>query len=157
MDCGYVPTPQNGTKFGEETTYPNSIELSCDEGFVISGSTVRSCLTNGTWSGQQTRCKGNMSLRTSWKQNTHDLMFGFRSVKRLEVDGWTFFALSLVLRLGCISHITPTVLRSLMQLRGEWGMLCVEGTTRRGSRVYQFYYCQVLPSLNKVLLAYLLT
>ncbi|XP_020615812.1 CUB and sushi domain-containing protein 3-like isoform X2 [Orbicella faveolata] len=57
VDCGYVPTPQNGTKFGEETTYPNSIELSCDEGFVISGSTVRSCLTNGTWSGQQTRCK----------------------------------------------------------------------------------------------------
>ncbi|KAL9989269.1 hypothetical protein ACROYT_G003802 [Oculina patagonica] len=57
VDCGHIPTPQNGSIFGEDTTYPNSMEFSCDEGFIISGSTVRRCLPNGTWSGQQTLCK----------------------------------------------------------------------------------------------------
>ena len=60
MDCGYITTPQNGSKFGGEITYPHFIEFSCDEGFIMLGSKTRNCLANGTWSGQRTICKGEI-------------------------------------------------------------------------------------------------
>ena len=59
VDCGFLPSPQNGSKSGEDTTFPHSIEFGCDEGFIISGSALRKCLANGKWSGQETLCKGN--------------------------------------------------------------------------------------------------
>ena len=58
MDCGNINTPRNGSKIGEETTYPQSVEFVCDEGFVLLGSKVRSCQASGTWSGVQLLCKG---------------------------------------------------------------------------------------------------
>ena len=62
VDCGYIATPQNGTKLGEETTYPHSMEFSCDEGFIMLGSSIRNCQANGTWDGQETTCEGNNNL-----------------------------------------------------------------------------------------------
>ena len=30
----------------------------CDEGFTLRGSEIRQCLSNGTWSGNDTLCDG---------------------------------------------------------------------------------------------------
>ncbi|XP_068694975.1 sushi, von Willebrand factor type A, EGF and pentraxin domain-containing protein 1-like isoform X1 [Montipora foliosa] len=57
VSCGYIAIPQNGSRRGEEMTYPNSVEFRCGEGFIMVGSVVRKCLANGTWDGQETICK----------------------------------------------------------------------------------------------------
>ena len=50
--------PINASSYGELTTYPNKVYFQCDEGFVLKGSSVRVCLANGSWSGNDTACKG---------------------------------------------------------------------------------------------------
>lgn len=62
INCRKLLAPQNGTMFGKETTYPNSMRFSCDEGFILSGSWLRKCQTNGTWSGNETKCQGLIIL-----------------------------------------------------------------------------------------------
>lgn len=62
MDCGKLPVPHNGTMAGKETTYPNSLRFRCDEGFILSGSWLRKCQTDGKWSGNETKCQGLILL-----------------------------------------------------------------------------------------------
>ena len=50
--------PINASSYGELSTYPNKVYFQCDEGFVLKGSSVRLCLANGSWSGNDTACKG---------------------------------------------------------------------------------------------------
>ena len=49
---------QNGSVMGEETVYPNFVEYSCDEGFVLRGPSKIRCQTNGTWSKTSSFCEG---------------------------------------------------------------------------------------------------
>ena len=58
-DCGDLPVPMNGSVTGNETTYPNQLSFSCDDGFDLIGSTVRRCQADGKWSEEQATCKGN--------------------------------------------------------------------------------------------------
>ena len=48
----------NGSFVGRETTFPNEATFSCDEGFILYGSKVRNCQSNGSWSGTKTSCQG---------------------------------------------------------------------------------------------------
>jgi len=57
-DCGKLLTPQNGSLFGNITTYPNKVTFTCDEGFIIRGSKVRQCQADRTWTGNDTYCDG---------------------------------------------------------------------------------------------------
>lgn len=47
---------------GKKTTYPNSLGFRCDEGFILSGSWLRKCQTDGKWSGNETKCQGLIIL-----------------------------------------------------------------------------------------------
>ena len=67
-DCGLIDTPLNGTKLGSETTYPNEISFSCDDGFLLRGSKRRRCTADGTWSGVGTKCEGNVILKWALKK-----------------------------------------------------------------------------------------
>lgn len=58
VDCGRLSVPLNGSSYGDLTVFPESIRFSCDIGFVMSGSRVRSCQSNGTWGGIDTMCNG---------------------------------------------------------------------------------------------------
>lgn len=49
----------NGSLLGEETTYPNEVEINCDEGFILRGSHRRRCEADRTWSGDTTVCEGS--------------------------------------------------------------------------------------------------
>ena len=61
-DCGYLPAPMNGTVAGGQTTYPNKLSYSCDEGFELVGSSVRQCEADGNWNGLQPTCYGNANF-----------------------------------------------------------------------------------------------
>lgn len=59
-DCGTLAVPMNGSITGRETTFPNEVTFSCDEGFLLNGSTVRRCQADGSWSGTETSCEGEI-------------------------------------------------------------------------------------------------
>ena len=61
-DCGPLKSPANGTMVGSQTTYPNQVKFICDQGFVLNGSSSRRCLSNGSWSGEITLCKGKVCV-----------------------------------------------------------------------------------------------
>jgi len=58
VDCGSLGVPQNGSLQGSLTVFPNVIKFSCDEGFLLRGSSSRVCQANRTWSGTLTHCEG---------------------------------------------------------------------------------------------------
>ncbi|XP_078343271.1 low-density lipoprotein receptor-related protein 2-like isoform X2 [Oculina patagonica] len=59
--CPALPAPSNGTKFGcpgNTTVYNDTVcQFSCNNGYIGSGSQVRRCQHNGTWSGQDFNCQ----------------------------------------------------------------------------------------------------
>lgn len=57
-DCGPLVAPRNGSLFGSKTTYPNKIIFSCDNGFILIGSSIRQCRASKTWDGVDTLCEG---------------------------------------------------------------------------------------------------
>ena len=61
VDCGQPQPLQNGSVTGERTVYPNVMHLSCDKGFILSGSPKIKCQTNGTWSKPFSSCVGKES------------------------------------------------------------------------------------------------
>lgn len=58
-DCGLLAVPMNGSTTGGDTTYPNEVTFDCEDGFIMSGSRIRKCQSNGIWSGNETSCTGN--------------------------------------------------------------------------------------------------
>ena len=58
VDCGELDIPKNGSREGSNTFFPNVLQFACDEGFILHGSSERRCLASGSWSGNQTICKG---------------------------------------------------------------------------------------------------
>ena len=60
IDCGELSAALNGSVQGSDTTFPNVLWFSCDEGFELNGSTSRKCQANGTWSGVTTLCRGRI-------------------------------------------------------------------------------------------------
>ena len=60
VDCGGLSSPMNGSLSGNLTVYPNIVTFSCDPGFILHGSSVRKCQSNGTWDGYKTACEGIM-------------------------------------------------------------------------------------------------
>ncbi|KAL9960532.1 hypothetical protein ACROYT_G034004 [Oculina patagonica] len=61
ITCPALPAPPNGTRLGcqgNATMYYNtSCQFSCNNGYIGSGSQVRRCQHNGTWSGQDSTCQ----------------------------------------------------------------------------------------------------
>lgn len=53
----------NGSSSGDSTLFPNSVLFNCDTGFFLSGSTVRTCQPNATWSGSPTTCSGKSNTK----------------------------------------------------------------------------------------------
>ena len=60
VNCGGLSSPMNGSIFGNLTVYPNIVTFGCDLGFILRGSSVRKCQSNGTWDGYKTVCEGTI-------------------------------------------------------------------------------------------------
>jgi len=57
VDCGPLPSPVNGTISFTQTVFNSSALYSCDNGYLPSGPTMRTCQENGAWSGNNTTCE----------------------------------------------------------------------------------------------------
>ena len=58
VDCGPLSVPTNGSSSGNSTLYPNSLLFNCEPGFILNGSSKRTCQADGKWSGLSTLCVG---------------------------------------------------------------------------------------------------
>lgn len=63
VDCGPLSVPMNGSSYGDLTVFPNSINFTCDPGFILNGSTIRTCQPDGTWTGRKTICVGKFHAK----------------------------------------------------------------------------------------------
>eukprot|EP00117_Sycon_ciliatum_P036248 scpid11835/ scgid3889/ Sushi, von Willebrand factor type A, EGF and pentraxin domain-containing protein 1 len=57
VDCGTLSPPNNGQMSGTETMYRSQVRFTCSDGYILTGSMVRTCQANGLWSGQQSSCQ----------------------------------------------------------------------------------------------------
>lgn len=85
-DCGALAVPLNGSINGRETTFPNEATFSCDEGFILNGSTARRCQASGTWSGVETSCHGEIarSQDNTTEHNYNPFTYFLFSLEKVE-------------------------------------------------------------------------
>lgn len=55
--CGNPGVPANGNKNSTSYKYGNSVKFECNSGYSLQGSEVRTCQTNGLWTGTQPTCQ----------------------------------------------------------------------------------------------------
>ncbi|XP_035022120.2 sushi domain-containing protein 2 isoform X2 [Hippoglossus stenolepis] len=63
VSCGWLPPPRYGKKNGTRYLEGNTLSFSCNEGFILFRSTQRTCLDDGTWSGEQPFCVKDDKVR----------------------------------------------------------------------------------------------
>lgn len=62
VTCGWLPPPTNGIKEGTTYLQGAKVKFSCNEGYIIKGSSERVCQKNGRWSGEETTCAVTSNL-----------------------------------------------------------------------------------------------
>ncbi|XP_073482747.1 CUB and sushi domain-containing protein 1 [Aquarana catesbeiana] len=55
--CGDPGIPAHGSRLGNEFRIKSLLRFSCEMGYTLMGSTERTCLLNGSWSGVQPTCE----------------------------------------------------------------------------------------------------
>eukprot|EP00117_Sycon_ciliatum_P039828 scpid16353/ scgid29370/ CUB and sushi domain-containing protein 3; CUB and sushi multiple domains protein 3 len=56
ISCGNPGSPDNGARQGNDFTFTSQVSFTCNTGYVLSGSRMRVCLADGTWSGPPAVC-----------------------------------------------------------------------------------------------------
>ncbi|KTG02859.1 hypothetical protein cypCar_00029462, partial [Cyprinus carpio] len=55
--CGDPGIPPHGSRLGEEFRHKSLLRFTCEAGYALIGSSERTCLQNGSWSGTQPVCE----------------------------------------------------------------------------------------------------
>lgn len=58
--CGDPGTPGHGSRQESDFRTKSTVRFACDTGYILYGSEERTCLSNGSWTGRQPECKGNL-------------------------------------------------------------------------------------------------
>ncbi|XP_030592826.1 sushi domain-containing protein 2 isoform X3 [Archocentrus centrarchus] len=56
VSCGWLPTPRNGRKNGTRYLEASTLSFTCSQGYIMYESAERTCLGDGTWTGEQPYC-----------------------------------------------------------------------------------------------------
>lgn len=57
IQCPHPDQPLNGNLYYENTEYKSNVTYTCDEGYILSGSSSAMCLVDGRWSAPEPLCK----------------------------------------------------------------------------------------------------
>ncbi|XP_077165705.1 fibulin-7-like [Paroedura picta] len=87
--CTLLPAPLNGRRLGKKTLVGHDAHFLCDPGFLLVGSETRTCLENGTWSGQQPFCKSIHNCTSSPCANGGTCVDGSPRYSCLCPSGWS--------------------------------------------------------------------
>ena len=65
IDCGDPGTPSNGIRTGSVFTFGGTVRYRCNQGYILSGASTRTCEASGRWSGTEAVCslRGRRSFR----------------------------------------------------------------------------------------------
>ena len=61
--CGNPGSPDHGRRLGDGFSQNDRVVFDCDVGYNLDGSVSRTCQDNGTWSGTQPTCAGQLNTR----------------------------------------------------------------------------------------------
>ena len=61
--CGDPGSPDHGRRLGDGFSQNDRVFFDCDVGYNLDGSVSRTCQDNGTWSGTQPTCAGQLNTR----------------------------------------------------------------------------------------------
>uniref|UniRef100_A0A8C1GP80 CUB and Sushi multiple domains 2 n=1 Tax=Cyprinus carpio TaxID=7962 RepID=A0A8C1GP80_CYPCA len=82
--CGDPGIPVHGIRLGEEFSVGSIVRFSCEPGYILKGSSERTCLANGSWVGIQPECHvvscGNPGTPRNAMIQFHDGLVFSRSV-----------------------------------------------------------------------------
>ena len=56
--CGDPGIPSHGIGLGDDFDVGSVVRFSCEPGYMLRGSSERTCQANGSWSGTQPECEG---------------------------------------------------------------------------------------------------
>ncbi|XP_069779037.1 sushi, von Willebrand factor type A, EGF and pentraxin domain-containing protein 1 isoform X2 [Narcine bancroftii] len=56
ISCGLLSIPDNGNVTGQDYTFQSQVNYNCKNGYLIKGDLTRTCLANGSWSGEMPKC-----------------------------------------------------------------------------------------------------
>ena len=59
IDCGDPGTLSNGSRIGSVFTFGGTVRYTCNHGYRLSGSSIRTCEASERWSGDKAVCRGN--------------------------------------------------------------------------------------------------
>ncbi|XP_036384721.1 sushi domain-containing protein 2-like, partial [Megalops cyprinoides] len=62
VSCGWLGPPTNGRKEGTRYLQGAVVKFSCNAGYILSGSGVRTCQVDGQWSGDPAHCVSDNTL-----------------------------------------------------------------------------------------------
>lgn len=60
VSCPALSAPPDGRKFGSKYFVDHEVHFTCNPGFRLIGPSSLACLPNGTWTGEQPRCRGRV-------------------------------------------------------------------------------------------------
>ena len=58
VDCGTLSAPANGRVSDHSTTFNSTATYSCNDGYIVTGYAMRTCLESCVWSGSEPTCTG---------------------------------------------------------------------------------------------------
>ena len=61
VECGTLPDPTNGQVSLTGTNFDSEANYVCDNGYVLTGSSLRVCQADGEWSSAEPLCERKLS------------------------------------------------------------------------------------------------
>ncbi|XP_072444221.1 sushi, von Willebrand factor type A, EGF and pentraxin domain-containing protein 1 isoform X6 [Chiloscyllium punctatum] len=107
VSCGSPPSPSNGNVLAGNHTFQSVANYSCSFGFLIEGDQTRTCLANGSWSGEMPECRLVACPPLADVQNGKTSGFEFTLGKEIEFQ----------CEEGYLLHGTPSI---ACQADGKW-------------------------------------